>query len=525
MSKFNFKSKISHREYDYEINDGKVNVNGEIYNVSNNKVIIDGNTYDVFEIDYILIGNSEYPVQNNKVLNITNEYVIKGGQVEIKYPIIDDKITIGYDTYSVIKEENTKVVYVSNSDPISSDCLERYEIVGNYFVMSYPIQKIKFITIKPEKDYKDVKDDNIFLKNSYSCVIECQILNNDELTNSYELEYDETDWIKVKKNYVNIGNSENNKQQSVITFYVDDNYSSDKRYFYVNVIDNNSGDITTLSIIQNGCYYDIQFSKDIGEIDAESDKEVCKFINLKVYGGSKTLSLTYSAYSDNDIDKEDYGLILSNIKYKHMLNYPYNEYKVDINYIGYTNEDTDYYIIYFYNENNSDTKKELRIKIKKEEQIGIEDVLLEQFNKMCDKQRSECKTKQDYNKELIQNAKAISALIDDVSIINEDEEENKTFVPLEEKKIEKNKIYIVSTNRYGEHDSQIIVGSYALWCHATHKYDYDNEMHIITVFCDKNLSNRNRKTMINIKNAETMGGDILYIVEQDVNSNIKMMRD
>lgn len=474
MSKFIFKTRILHREYDYEVKNNKVTINGNIYSVVNGKIDINGNIYDVLSLNYILFGNVEYLVKDNIVNIKNNEYEVNNNKV-----IIDGK--------------------------------------------EYEIKKIQYIRIKYDTDFEVVENEILEIKNSYSCVVECQILNNNRISNSYELEYDETNWVTVKKNYVDIDNSNNVNQQSVLICYIDDNYTSDKRYFYINVIDNNSGDVTTFTIIQSECDYNIQFDEDIGDLTVDNDKEFYKTINLKVYGGNKKISMIISPLSNDNISLNDDGLIVKKYIYKHLLNYNYNEYKIDINYIGLTNDNINHYIIYFYHEDNANTKQEIKVNINKNEQVGIENTLLKQFENFCDEQRKECITKQDFNKELLLNVEV--PIINTIEIYSINEEEEKIIIPLIEKKIEGNKIYIFTTNNNDEHDSQIIVSPYALWCHTLSNYDYINETHVITIMCDTNFSGRVRKTMINIKNAEVMGSNITYFIEQDIDSNIKIMRD
>ena len=105
-------------------------------------------------------------------------------------------------------------------------------------------------------DLAEVTDDVLTLSNSFSCVLNLQILYNDKITNSFETMYDsDNSWLSIRKNFVI---AEQDEIKSNFTIYVNDNYTKYERYYYLSVRSNFNGSIATLIIKQPQCNFNIE---------------------------------------------------------------------------------------------------------------------------------------------------------------------------------------------------------------------------------------------------------------------------
>lgn len=392
----------------------------------------------------------------------------------------------------------------------------------------------------------------LVLNDAFSCVIDCFVLNDTELVNTFDMNYDVVDWLIVKRDYVNIESESNYQYQSVLKFYIRDNYAKEERYAYLTLIDNLTGDTTFLTIEQPACIYKIEVDGNDEDKELNLQTEDVE-VKVKVYGGSEKLKL----YSESTIDveiKNENGIIenikvpvedelereiglkikemglkqqlnedpLTKFKYKNVTTIEngtmtrYSNYIVTVTFNDLLIDKKHEVIGYLrHYDDNSTVRKLIYVAPASEKNTGIE------------LPKTECISRQKKNKEKRLDSKPLS--------INNDLTKKSrkksikiqipVFKALEEKYIKGVEIGIITTNKKGEHDSLIVTESYApLWCHVNTEYDYDNECHIINVKCDNNFYGKTRKTRILIRNAEVMGSIISYSVSQDTENNITIER-
>ena len=60
----------------------------------------------------------------------------------------------------------------------------------------------------------------LILSDAFSCVIDCFVLDDTKLVNTFDMNYDAVDWLIVKRDYVDIEKNENDDYQSVLKFYI-----------------------------------------------------------------------------------------------------------------------------------------------------------------------------------------------------------------------------------------------------------------------------------------------------------------
>ena len=117
--------------------------------------------------------------------------------------------------------------------------------------MSYVLECYNKSRIIDDKYPLNNDGDNSFrllLGDAFSCVIDCFVLNDTKLVNTFDMNYDAVDWLIVKRDYVDIENDESDNYQSVLKFYVQDNYAKEERYAYLTLTDNLTGESVTFDI-------------------------------------------------------------------------------------------------------------------------------------------------------------------------------------------------------------------------------------------------------------------------------------
>ena len=417
--------------------------------------------------------------------------------------------------------------------------------------MSYVLEcynKSRNITDKYSlnNDSENKNSFRLLLGDAFSCVIECFVLNDTKLVNTFDISYESVDWLIIKRDYVDIEKSKNDNYQSVLKFYIQDNYTKEERYAYLTLTDNLTGDTTLLTIEQPACIYKIEIDGKNEDFTLTLPKSTLQYkelnlraedVEVKVYGGHEKLRLYSESLTkikedievpvEDELEREigfkvkEMG-IRQQLKDKNITTIEnsimtrYSSYIVSVTFNGSLIDEGHKVIGYLRHYDDNDTVRKL---------IYEAEAPLKTSN--IEFPKSECINRQKNNKENRLNSEPLPIKSNSVK-----KSRNKTvntqspiYIPLEEKYIKGTEIGIVTTNKKGEHDSMIITESYApLWCHVNTKYDYDNEYHIVNVKCDNNFYGKTRKTRIFIRNAEVMGGIISYSVSQDTENKVTIER-
>ena len=418
--------------------------------------------------------------------------------------------------------------------------------------MSYVLEcynKSRNITDKYSlnNDSENKNSFRLLLGDAFSCVIDCFVLNDTKLVNTFDISYESVDWLIIKRDYVDIEKSKNDNYQSILKFYIQDNYTKVERYASLTLTDNLTGDTTFLTIEQPACIYKIEVNDKDKDFNLTLPKSTLKFkelnlqtedVEVKVYGGHEKLRLYSESLtkikenievpSEDEIERE-IGFRIKEMGLKQQLKdrnvttikkgimTRYSSYIVTVTFNGSLIDNGHKVMGYLRHYDDNNTVRKLIY----EAEAPIKETNVEL-------PESECINRQKKNKENRLHSKVISIK----SITSDKKTIKKTiniqtpiYIPLEEKYINGTEIGIVTTNKKGEHDSMIITESYApLWCHVNTKYDYDNECHIVNVKCDNNFYGKTRKTRIFIRNAEVMGGIISYSVSQDTENKVTIER-
>ena len=387
----------------------------------------------------------------------------------------------------------------------------------------------------------------LLLGDAFSCVIDCFVLNDTKLANTFDISYETVDWLIIKRDYVDIEKSKNDNYQPILKFYIQDNYTKEERYAYLSLTDNLTGDTTFLTIEQPACIYKIEVNDKDEDFNLTLPKSTLKFkelnlqtedVEVKVYGGHEKLRLYSESLtkikenievpSEDEIERE-IGFRIKEMGLKQQL----KDRNVTTIEKGIMTRYSSYIVTVTFNGSLIDEKHKVIGYLRHYDDNSIIRKLIYEANATEKKPNiilpvTNCTSRQKKNKENRLHSKVISIK----SITSDKKTIKKTiniqtpvFNPLEEKYIKGTEIGIITTNKKGEHNSMIITESYApLWCHVNTKYDYDNECHIVNVKCDNNFYDKTRKTRIFIRNAEVMGGIISYSVSQDTENKVTIER-
>lgn len=425
--------------------------------------------------------------------------------------------------------------------------------------MSYVLEcynKSRNITDKYSlnNDSENKNSFRLLLGDAFSCVIDCFVLNDTKLVNTFDISYESVDWLIIKRDYVDIEKSKNDNYQPILKFYIQDNYTKEERYAYLTLTDNLTGDTTLLTIEQPACIYKIEVNDKDEDFNLSLPKSTLQYkelnlrtedVEVKVYGGHEKLRLYSESLTkikenievpiEDELEKEigfkikEMGLNqqlyedpLTKIKDKNVtiiengIMTRYSRYIVTVTFNGSLIDEGHKVIGYLRHYDDNDTVRKLiyeaAVPLKKPT-VKLPEIKCINRQKKNKKNRLDSKPLP-INNDLIKKSRKKSI---DIQL--------PVFNPLEEKYIKGTEIGIFTTNKAGEHNSLIVTDSYApLWCHVNTKYDYDNECHIINVKCDNNFYGKTRKTLIFIRNAEVMGGGISYLVSQDTQNNVTIER-
>ena len=394
----------------------------------------------------------------------------------------------------------------------------------------------------------------LVLSDAFSCVIDCFVLDDTKFVNTFDMDYESVDWLIVKRDYVDIEKSENDNYQSVLKFYIQDNYTKEERYAYLTLTDNLTGDTTLLTIEQPACIYKIEINDKDEDFNLTLPKSTLRFkelnlqtedVEVKVYGGHEKLRLYSESLTkikenievpiEDELEKEigfkikEMGLNqqlyedpLTKIKDKNVtiiengIMTRYSRYIVTVTFNGSLIDEGHKVIGYLRHYDDNDTVRKLIY----EAAVPLKKPTVKLPEIKCINRQKRNKNGRIESNPLLLNGDSVKKVKE--KIVNS---KSVIYNPLEEKYIEGTEIGIITTNKKGEHDSMIITESYApLWCHVNTKYDYDNECHIVNVKCDNNFYGKTRKTRIFIRNAEVMGGIISYSVSQDTENKVTIER-
>ena len=418
--------------------------------------------------------------------------------------------------------------------------------------MSYVLEcynKSRNITDKYSlnNDSENKNSFRLLLGDAFSCVIDCFVLNDTKLVNTFDISYESVDWLIVKRDYVDIEKSKNDNYQSILKFYIQDNYTKEERYAYLTLTDNLTGDTTFLTIEQPACIYKIEVNDKDKDFNLTLPKSTLRYkelnlqtedVKVKVYGGHEKLRLYSESLtkikenievpSEDEIERE-IGFRIKEMGLKQQL----KDRNVTTIEKGIMTRYSSYIVTVTFNGSLIDEKHKVIGYLRHYDDNSIIRKLIYEANAAGKKPNiklpvTNCTSRQKKNKEnrLLSKVISIKSITSDKKTIKKTINiQTPVFNPLEEKYIKGTEIGIITTNKKGEHDSMIITESYApLWCHINTKYDYDNKCHIVSVKCDNNFYGKTRKTRIFIRNAEVMGSIISYSVSQDTENKVTIER-
>ena len=417
--------------------------------------------------------------------------------------------------------------------------------------MSYVLEcynKSRNITDKYSlnNDSENKNSFRLLLGDAFSCVIDCFVLNDTKLVNTFDISYESVDWLIIKRDYVDIEKSKNDNYQSILKFYIQDNYTKVERYAYLTLTDNLTGDTTLLTIEQPACIYKIEVNDKDEDFNLTLPKSTLRFkelnlqtedVEVKVYGGHEKLRLYSESLtkikenievpSEDEIERE-IGFRIKEMGLKQQLKdrnvttiekgimTRYSSYIVTVTFNGSLIDEKHKVIGYLRHYDDNNTVRKLIY----EAEAPIKETNVELPVTNCISRQKKNKKNRLESKPLSINSNSVKK--SRKKTVNT---QSPIYIPLEEKYINGTEIGIVTTNKKGEHDSMITTETYApLWCHVKTKYDYDNKCHIINIKCDNNFYGKIRKTRILIRNAEVMGSIISYSVSQDTENNVTIER-
>ena len=178
--------------------------------------------------------------------------------------------------------------------------------------MSYVLEcynKSRNITDKYSlnNDSENKNSFRLLLGDAFSCVIDCFVLNDTKLVNTFDISYESVDWLIIKRDYVDIEKSKNDNYQSVLKFYIQDNYTKVERYASLTLTDNLTGDTTFLTIEQPACIYKIEVNDKDEDYALTLSENLLQYeddIEVKVYGGHEKLKLYNKSLTTISLTKE-----------------------------------------------------------------------------------------------------------------------------------------------------------------------------------------------------------------------------
>ena len=178
--------------------------------------------------------------------------------------------------------------------------------------MSYVLEcynKSRNITDKYSlnNDSENKNSFRLLLGDAFSCVIDCFVLNDTKLVNTFDISYESVDWLIIKRDYVDIEKSKNDNYQSILKFYIQDNYTKVERYAYLTLTDNLTGDTTFLTIEQPACIYKIEVNDKDEDYALTLSENLLQYeddIEVKVYGGHEKLKLYNKSLTTISLTKE-----------------------------------------------------------------------------------------------------------------------------------------------------------------------------------------------------------------------------
>lgn len=351
-------------------------------------------------------------------------------------------------------------------------------------------------------------------------------------------------------NFVTFENASNAKETR-FKLYFNENLLPQERFYTVIFTDYNTGETETMLVEQKRCDYKIEVEEQDKEIKL-NDGHVEQNIDVYVYGNTKTCIVNDNYFKlfyklpekedeaedvvvpTNDTDeieadtdsepkyaysKFDYGIIY-NLKEDKETD-SYKKYKLNIKYIGKTNNYDDYYYqLTLRHRDDIDTRIDIKItpsfgfdsensknKVAQAMKSSISDYVSDNEN---------CKNSSmnKFNPIGLLNQKASALSLQELTPIK--------YISVE--KIIDNIIYIKTeirnVNNIIERDSMIYGEKMAAWCSIETSYDFENETHIVFVKCEDNIYKNNRSSFLIIRNAEFPSACKKFIVTQDDNSKV-----
>lgn len=359
-----------------------------------------------------------------------------------------------------------------------------------------------------------IEDDTLNLEDAFSCTYDIEVRIDDVSDISYKLYSESTEkWLKYKKN------------GSKFTIYISNNYLNETRYYYLDVENLYTGEITTLVIIQPQCDYRIKLNSGSSYSFSKNDNKFQVEAWLDVYGASKTFYLN----KDSFVIEQEITSEINTFEYDNSLYYTiekesedekYNEYKITFTLLGdFENRKIFKYKIPIVHADNSETytQIELFVSLTTEGYNIIEEHYNNAFKEQYENYDNTIKKRNEknYNDKMEVITNSITKYNTDIKI----EEVVPSFGCIHQDEQNKN-IFKIQTAPLS--DSYLFIEPKCSWIQFTknHIIDDTGEYNIVILNCKNNPFNLSRRGLLFITNVENTTTTIKVSVLQGANNGI-----
>lgn len=379
--------------------------------------------------------------------------------------------------------------------------------------------------IDSDKNIK-VNGNNLVISDAYYHSFSFMVMLNGKRTNQYRCIYsNDFDWVTVKSEIEEY----NDELYTKFSVYIKNNYSEYNRAVtlqLLNIVDNTS-ELVELS--QQACDFKIKVN------DSEDDSKILTLnntetqIRIQVYGASKKIILKQNFIEiikdekELGYDKSLYYIIVPDNKNSTT---EYNQYILKIKCLGDFQSLNNYIYnvpIIHYDDQNCVFNLKLRPTLGNElNEEEMENIINEEYSKIVPSDTISMRNEKNKVAEISENNISVTNTI---ALFKMSREMSLPELdPISDIKIKGNTITL-QTNVYDENNnvinnSMILLQPKAIWCKA--RSEYRDNKHYITVKCEDNYWDINRKTFLVVRNAESMRatGKVTFLITQKINNSI-----
>lgn len=372
-------------------------------------------------------------------------------------------------------------------------------------------------------DNENISVDNnvITLPTAFQCKLSLQILIDNTPSLLYQLTDIIGNFVEVKTTKSFITDNDNIILPTV-DLYVNENMTNTKRYFYMSIKNNESDEQLYITLIQPECNFQIFVTNEkggliIGNNITFKELDETQTVKVSVYGASRQLlfnnNLIDIISKTDELYPNDNGIFVTLSKYE-QTDY-YNSFLVKITFLGkYSNINNYLYRIPFIHKDNVSTVEYLTVSFdyKEETLISVNNKINNWFL-----ENHNYTTIAEYN----DDAKDAKLPYIFMIIANQGTLPPQKAPLAEVESIEligiTDNVITIRTNVYGEdnaleHDSMLYINIIANWCNA--KDNYYDELHHITITCNSNYSQIDKRCRMIVSNAESNNKNLFFLITQ-----------